>query len=258
MTMQDFWSLVATVIERSNLVIEVIDARMMETTRNLDAERLVESMNKKLVIVANKADFLPKELQADYRRDSKYPLFFVSVRERLGLSTLRRGIFEAVDKRMIGKITVGVIGYPNTGKSSLINALCGRHATIVGSRPGMTRHRQLVRMSDDVLFIDTPGVIPLGELTESEQLLMNVIAPSDAKRLDIAAEDIVRIYLEKNKPAFEKNYGVRTDGKSFGEIVQDIGAVKKLITKGNKVDERRVFLRLIDDWQKGKYAKKSV
>jgi len=64
----------------------------------------------------------------------------------------------------------------------------------------------------------------------------------------------VKIFLDKNKGAFGEGLQAQADGKTFQQIVEEIGKNNKLITKGSKIDERRVYLRLIDDWQKGKYA----
>jgi small GTP-binding protein len=253
MSMDRFWEIVDDVIYRSDFVIEVIDARMPEITRNKQAETLVEEKGKKLIIVANKSDFLSKEAIFNYKKKSgKTPIFFISIRNRDGVTNLKRGIFEIVEKRGIQEmINIGVIGYPNTGKSSLINALCGRKAIIVGSKPGMTRCDQRVKMSSKIMFIDTPGVIPMSDMDETKQMLMNALDPSNAKRIDLAASEIVTILLDQNKKAFEELYKVDTNKKSFAEIVNAIGESNKMMIKGSKVDQRRVYLRLIDDWQKG-------
>jgi hypothetical protein len=252
--MGEFWDIVENVIDHSDFVIEVIDARMPEITRNKFAEDLVESKDKKLIIVANKSDFLSKEAMFLYKKKlGKIPFLFVSIRDRQGVTILKRKIFEIIEKRSNpGDVNIGIIGYPNTGKSSLINALCGRKAIIVGSKPGMTRCHQLIRMSPEIMLIDTPGVIPMADIDETKQILMNALDPSNAKRIDLAAEEIIKIFLEQNKRAFERMYKVETDGKSFAEIVEEIGKSNKMLIKGGKVDTRRVYLRLIDDWQKGK------
>jgi ribosome biogenesis GTPase A len=101
------------------------------------------------------------------------------------------------------------------------------------------------------MLIDTPGVIPMSDCDETRQILMNTLDPSNAKRIDVAAAEIVRIFLEQNKKAFEGMYKVETEGKTFGVIVEEIGESKKMLIKGGKVDVRRVYLKLIDDWQKG-------
>jgi len=253
MSMDKFWDIVENVINNSDFVIEVIDARMPEMTRNKYAENLVESKGKKLIIVANKSDFLSKEAVDIYKKNfGKIPFFFVSIRNRKGVTLLKWGLFKIIKKMSNNRmIKIGVIGYPNTGKSSLINALCGRRAIAVGSKPGTTRCGQLVKMISSIMLIDTPGVIPMSDCDETRQILMNTLDPSNAKRIDVAAAEIVRIFLEQNKKAFEGMYKVETEGKTFGVIVEEIGESRKMLIKGGKVDVRRVYLKLIDDWQKG-------
>ena len=81
MSMGKFWDIVENVIDSSDFVIEVIDARMPEMTRNKYAENLVESKNKELIIVANKSDFLSKEAAELYKKNfGKIPFLFVSIR----------------------------------------------------------------------------------------------------------------------------------------------------------------------------------
>jgi ribosome biogenesis GTPase A len=258
--MGGFWEIVERVINNSDFVIEVIDARMPEITRNKYAEGLVEGRGKKLIIVANKSDFLTKEAAELYKKNIKgIPFFFVSIRNRDGVTNLKRKLFEIIKKRENeGIINIGVIGYPNTGKSSLINVLCGRRAITAGPRPGTTRCDQLIRMSPNIMLIDTPGVIPMSELDETKQIMMNTLDTSNAKRLDLAAAEILRIFLEQNRKAFEEAYGVNTDNKSFEEIVESIGQSKKMLVKGGKVDARRVYLRLIDDWQNGSMLSRGI
>jgi hypothetical protein len=260
MSMGKFWDMVENVIDSSDFVIEVIDARMPEMTRNKYAENLVESKDKELIIVANKSDFLSKEAAELYKKNfGKIPFLFVSIRNRKGVTILKRKLFKIIEKRKIdGMISIGVIGYPNTGKSSLINALCGRKAIAVGSKPGTTRCNQLVKMSSNIMLIDTPGVIPMSDCDETRQMLMNTLDPSNAKRIDLAAAEIVRIFLEQNKKAFEGMYKVETEGKTFDEIIEEIGESYKMLIKGGKVDVRRVCLRLIYDWQKGNILLKNI
>jgi hypothetical protein len=260
MSMDKFWDIVENVINNSDFVIEVIDARMPEMTRNKYAENLVESKGKKLIIVANKSDFLSKEAVDIYKKNfGKIPFFFVSIRNRKGVTLLKWGLFKIIKKMSNNRmIKIGVIGYPNTGKSSLINALCGRRAIAVGSKPGTTRCGQLVKMISSIMLIDTPGVIPMSDCDETRQILMNTLDPSNAKRIDVAAAEIVRIFLEQNKKAFEGMYKVETEGKTFGVIVEEIGESRKMLIKGGKVDVRRVCLRLIYDWQKGNILLKNI
>ena len=96
--MGEFWDIVEDVIDHSDYVIEVIDARMPELTRNTFAENLVESKEKKLIIVANKSDYLTKEAKFLYKKKfGKLPFIFISIRNREGVVTLKRKIFEIIE-----------------------------------------------------------------------------------------------------------------------------------------------------------------
>ena len=66
---------------------------------------------------------------------------------------------EGVDKKAKQMITVGVIGFPNVGKSSLINSLKRSKAAAIGNTPGITKHKQEIQLDKDIVLIDSPGVI---------------------------------------------------------------------------------------------------
>jgi ribosome biogenesis GTPase A len=75
--------------------------------------------------------------------------------------------------------------YPNTGKSSIINTLVGKSAAKTSPIAGLTRGVQLIRGEGDIMFLDTPGVIPLDEKDETEQALMSVIDPNKLVNPDL-------------------------------------------------------------------------
>lgn len=258
MAMKDFWEIVEAVIEQSNVVVEVLDARTPELSRNKKAERLVRQAEKPLILVINKADLISAATAKRHRQvlDKVAPTIFVSTKERQGITLLKKKIFEIGKKRSRSSrgefLKVGVIGYPNTGKSSLINALAGRRKAKVGPRPGQTRGFQWIRVSSDMGLIDTPGVIPMAETDEVEKSLMSVLDPSKIDDPETVAREIVQMFLVSNKKDLESFYKIKIGDKEFDKIVEDIGKVRKMLKKAGKVDERRVYITLINDWQKGK------
>jgi ribosome biogenesis GTPase A len=158
------WRTLAWIIRRADVVLEVVDARDPMATRSRRLENMVRSLGKKLVIVINKADLVPRDVADKWKRlfvDRGYHAVYMAARDHKGTRVLRRKIREVADSE---PIIVAVVGFPKTGKSTIINALKGRHSAstspIPGS-PGYTTHSQLYRIGSNLYMIDTPGVIPV-------------------------------------------------------------------------------------------------
>ena len=151
------------VIRISDVILQVLDARFLEETRNPELEKMVKDMGKILVNVLNKVDLVDlRELRENQILVGLEPYVLFSSSKRIGLGKLRERIKISV-KKFIGKHNkahVGVIGYPNTGKSSLINSLSGRSKSGTAAEAGFTKGIQKIRFSKDILILDTPGVIP--------------------------------------------------------------------------------------------------
>ena len=94
--------------------------------------------------------------------------------------------------KMKRSITVGVIGVPNVGKSSLINSLKRSRAVAVGNRPGVTKALQRVRLDAQVTLIDSPGVIAAGEEGDERMLLRNVLSVDQLSDPIASAQAVIR------------------------------------------------------------------
>ncbi|BES82063.1 GTPase RsgA [Pyrodictium abyssi] len=158
------WRSLAWIIRRADVVLEVVDARDPISTRSRRLERMVTSLQKKLIIVINKTDLIPREVAEKWKRifeDQGYRTVYMAARDHKGTRVLRRAIRDVVETY---PAIVAVTGFPKTGKSTIINALKGRHSAstspIPGS-PGYTTHAQLYRIGENLYMIDTPGVIPV-------------------------------------------------------------------------------------------------
>ncbi|MCC6066061.1 MAG: 50S ribosome-binding GTPase, partial [Thermofilum sp.] len=135
--MKDAWAIVRKVVREADVVLEVVDARDPMATRSRELERMAAEEGKKLVIVINKADLVPREVLEEWKRvlSREYPTIYVGARERLGTRFLWRII-----KRVTGKrpVVVAVVGLPNVGKSTILNVLKGRHSVSTSPVPGWT------------------------------------------------------------------------------------------------------------------------
>lgn len=205
------------ILEMSDIIVEVLDARDPITSRCKEAEKILSTQKheKKLIIVLNKIDLVPLPIVLAWKRhlQEEHPVILFKAntqRQTINFgenklyqnslfknpelvadmlkSTKSLGthkLFELIKNySREGKekkaVTVGVIGYPNVGKSSIINSLKRKRAAGVSSKAGFTRSLQEIEIDSKVKIIDSPGVI-LSNDSESLLVLRNQANPSDVK-----------------------------------------------------------------------------
>jgi len=252
--MTNYKVLVKDVIKQSDVVLEVLDARFPDETRNSEVERDVQRAGIPLIIVLNKCDLIPKGTLEDLKkRFSKFaPTVYVSSTTRVGTTKLRHKIL-AVANINKGDIMVGSLGYPNTGKSSVINAVAGGKKAPTSSISGHTKAIQFIKGGSRIKFIDTPGVIPFGENDENIQGLLSVKDSTHLGDPVEVASKIIERMCKDNKAALEACYNVTiADGLDSYDVLDLIAKATNCLKQKGELDERRAAVRLINEWQKGK------
>jgi len=242
---KEFWPIVNSVIKESDLLLMVMDARFYDKTLNKEIEHKVKDAGKVLIYILNKSDLLREKFQ-----DLKLPFehyIFVSSKENLGTTQLRNLIKRFAKKK---PFYVGVLGYPNTGKSTLINALGQRKATATSSSPGFTKGRQLVRLSPGLFLLDTPGVIPYRDRKDLEKGFINVEDINKVKNPDVLAFRVLSYLLREDPERLKKVYGVEIVNNKV-EMFEKIGKRLNILKKGAEIDEDKVARRIVRDWQRG-------
>ena len=243
--MANFWKLVNKVIARADILLEIIDARMIKETRNAEVESKVKGEGKPLIYVVNKCDLADIEMLKK-RIQGLHPCVFVSTTKHHGFSRLKERILIEAHKRKIRQPRVGVLGYPNVGKSSVINGLKGREAAKTSSESGYTRSVQNIRVSPSIMMIDTPGVFPILENDKIGNILTGAVDYSKAKN----PEDAVLRLMEEHPGIIEKYFkvGAMADGDA---ALGEIGAKKNFLKKGGTPDTDRTARHILKLWQKG-------
>jgi len=250
--MASYKLMVKDVIKKADILLEVVDARFPDETRNSEVERDMARSNKSFIIVLNKCDLVSMETleKIKYRMSKIAPTVFVSNKDRFGTTLLRHKILETAGIK--GRdILVGCIGYPNTGKSSVINGVSGRHKARTSPISGYTRGVQLVDAGSRIMFIDTPGVIPFGENDEYIQGLLGVKDATHLQDQIGVALRIIEKLCAENKTALESFYHVTIEGQDSYDVLLLIGKQCNFLKKKGEVDESRAAVRIINDWQKG-------
>lgn len=240
------------IIRISDVILQILDARFIEETRNLELEKMIKTQGKKIIYIFNKSD-LVKVKKGGWK--GLKPYVYVSARNRTGIRELRIKIKAMVKKLDIGwkRAHVGIIGYPNTGKSSLINLLTGKSSAKTGAEAGFTKGMQKIRLTSDILLLDTPGVIPESEYSHTRIEAIQKQAKVGARTIDkIRDPEIVVIELmKKNLKDIEKFYGVSSKG-DVDNLIEKVGKKMNFLKKGGVIDEDRTARQIIRDWQTGK------
>ena len=250
--MTSYKVLVRDVIKKADVLLEVIDARFPEETRNSEIEREIVRLNKPFIIVINKCDLVSNEkLEKTKARLSKIaPTIFISSKDRSGTTMLRHQILASA-RIKDRDILVGTLGYPNVGKSSVINGVTGRHRTGTSPISGYTKGVQNVDAGSRIMFIDTPGVIPFDENDEYIQGLLGIKDATHLKDHIGVALKIIDKILSENKTALESLYKITVEDESVYDVLKLIGKQCNFIQKKGEVDETRTATRIINDWQIG-------
>jgi nuclear GTP-binding protein len=251
------WGELYKVIDSSDVVVQVLDARDPMGTRSAHIEEYMknEKGHKQLVFVLNKCDLVPNWATSRWVAElsKSYPTlaFHASVTNCYGkgaLIELLRQFGRLHDDKQ--QISVGFIGYPNVGKSSVINSLRAEKVCKTAPIPGETKVWQYVTLMRKIYLIDCPGVVyPTGD-TESQVVLKGVIRVEQLK----TPTDYIPAVLERARPQYiERLYGVKwSPPDQSTEFLERLAIRLGRLLKGAEPDVRSVAIIVLHDWQTGK------
>ncbi|XP_051843680.1 nucleolar GTP-binding protein 2 [Antechinus flavipes] len=249
------WGELYKVIDSSDVVVQVLDARDPLGTRSPHIETYLKKEKpwKHLIFVLNKCDLVPtwatKRWVAVLSQDYPTLAFHASLTNPFGkgafIQLLRQFGKLHTDKK---QISVGFIGYPNVGKSSVINTLRSKKVCNVAPIAGETKVWQYITLMRRIFLIDCPGVVyPSGD-SETDIVLKGVVQVEKIK----SPEDHISAVLERAKPEYiSKTYKIDywENAEDFlGKLAFRTG---KLL-KGGEPDLQTVGKMVLNDWQRGR------
>ncbi|EJW03757.1 hypothetical protein EDEG_01952 [Edhazardia aedis USNM 41457] len=245
------WNELYKVIDSSDVIVNVLDARDPLGTRCPSIEKYLQSAkHKHLIYVLNKVDLVPTSVTAKWLRylSKERPTIAYhssslnSFYGRNNLTNLLRQ-FAALHKEKM-EISVGFVGYPNIGKSSIINTLRKKKVCNVAPVPGETKVWQYITLTNRIYLIDCPGIVPI--TNEKDAVLRGAIRIENVKEPEYYITDIVK----RARDTLVSVYGFEfTDTEDFLEKL----AVRfgKLLKAGEK-DTSSAAKLVLHDWYKGK------
>lgn len=260
-----------------DIVIEILDARIPVSSRNPDMQKIIQ--NKKRLVILNKSDL------AEEKETTKWVEYYKknNIKAIVADANLGKGIKETLKQiekimkedmqkaaakgRIKKNIRVMILGIPNVGKSSFINRLCNKKTTIVGNRPGVTRQKQWVRISNNIELLDTPGV--LWPKFEDEKVALNLSFTGSIKdeileTVEVAFSLLTYLYNSYKSDLMERYKITENDiediksedeNEEIYNLMKLIGKRRGAVISGGEVDDEKTANILLNDFRSGKLGR---
>ncbi|RBR27115.1 uncharacterized protein FIESC28_00088 [Fusarium coffeatum] len=250
------WNELYKVIDSSDVVIHVLDARDPVGTRCLSVEKYLkeEAPHKHLIFVLNKCDLVPTSVAAGWVRSlsKEYPTlaFHASITNSFGkgslIQLLRQFSSLHADRK---QISVGLIGGPNTGKSSIINTLLKKKVCNVAPIPGETKVWQYVSLMKRIYLIDCPGIVPPSSTDSPTDLVLRGVVR--VEKVEHPEQYIQPLLNRVKQHHMEKTYELKGWTNST-ELLELLARKAGRLLRGGEPDLDGVAKMILNDFMRGK------
>ena len=253
-------------IKLIDLVIELVDARVPISSRNPDIDEL--GKNKARLILLNKSDLAEdkwNDAWSEYFREKGFSVVKVNSKKGGGIKSIN-GVIQEACKEKIERdrkrgilnrpVRAMVVGIPNVGKSTFINALAGKACAKTGNKPGVTKGKQWIRLNKTLELLDTPGILwPKFEDQEVGKRLAFIGSIKDEilnlEELSLELLD----YIRTNYPGLlNTRYGIEEEGTPVS-LLEAVADKRKCLIRGQEIDYAKAAGIVMEEFRNGKIGR---
>lgn len=265
-------------IKLVDLVIEVVDARAPLSSRNPDIDKFAKQKGR--VIIMNKVDLADKKVSESFRKyfdGLGYKTVFLNSKAKEGLRDVLPAVREVCADKIERNLKRGiknqplramVVGIPNVGKSTFINAFAGRNIAKTGNKPGVTKGKQWIKVSNELELMDTPGILwPKFEDREVGMKLAYLGSINDEiLQIEELAGELLMFLFEHYPKELEERFKIGSDifeNVDFEEqfvtkqsvMLDKVALVRGLLKSGSTPDYFKAAGAVLDDFRNGRIGR---
>lgn len=250
-----------------DIVIEVIDARIPISSRNPIIDELVQ--NKPRFVLLNKSDLADPSQNKEWKKrindssdENIISVMQIDSLHGTGIKELLASL-EKYQERLDNErgrkknLRLMIVGVPNVGKSSLINRLTGRKATQTGDRPGVTKGKQWLTMTNGMQLLDTPGILWPKFEDQNVGIALAYCGSIKDEILDTAslALSLIGRLMEEYPDELKARYKIDELPEEALAGMELIAKKRGFILGGGRIDYERCARTVIDEFRSGTIGK---
>ncbi|GKT65101.1 nucleolar GTP-binding protein [Colletotrichum tofieldiae] len=250
------WNELYRVLDSSDVVIHVLDARDPLGTRCRSVEKYLreEAPHKHLIFVLNKTDLVPTSVAARwvkyFSKDKPTLAMHSSLTNPFGKGSLIELLRQYAKLHSDRKqISVGLIGYPNVGKSSIVNTLRKKKVATVAPIPGETKVWQYITLTRKIYMIDCPGIVPPSQTDTPQDLLLRGVVR--VENVDNPEQYIPAVLAKVKTHHMERTYELK-GWNNHMEFLEMIARKSGRLLRKGEPDLDGVAKMVLNDFMRGK------
>lgn len=241
-------------LQQVDAVLELVDARLPYSSENPLLNKLIGKIPR--IRVLNKNDLADPRvtvLWQQHYKDAGIPCLLLEKDDQTAVKRLLREVTRHLEPRSSRPNRILIAGIPNVGKSTLINLLAERKIAKVGDEPAVTKARQEIKLTDDLMLLDTPGI--LWPKIEDQQSAYRLAATGAIRNTAFELGDVglfvVELMQERYPAALRTRYEIEPEGRQPLALLEAIGKKRGCLTKAG-IDFTKAGEVVLNDLRTGK------
>ena len=246
-------------------VIEIVDSRIPVSSRNPVIDELISG--KRRIVVLGKSDLADEKETAKWQEKISsekgvVQVLALNLQSGENIKKLLKALEAEQDMRNANKsvkrpLRIMIVGVPNVGKSSLINRLTGKKSALTGDRPGVTKGKQWLTLSNGMQLLDTPGI--LWPKFEDPDVGLNLAFCGSIKDDILGVQDLgyelIRVLGERYPDLLADRYKLEEISDQAIENMDNIALKRGFLMSGRRIDYERTGRTVLDEFRGGKIGR---